>query len=143
VRAYCYGALLEPDPDDGFIVTFPDVPAALTAGQDRAEALANAVDALGVALLGCLEHGEPLPEPRVIADGLVRVCPSAVDAAKIAVIEAWPDSGMTETALAERLRIGEDAVRSILDPRAATKLPALEAALMALGRRLIVGTEAA
>ena len=143
MRAYCYGAFLESDPDGGLIVTFPDVPAALTASGDRDEALADAADALGVALLGCLDHGGPLPEPRAIADGLVPVCPSAVDAAKIAVIETWRDSGMAESALAERLRVGEAAVRSILDPRAATELPVLEAALMALGRRLIVGTEAA
>ena len=42
-------------------------------------------------------------------------------------------------------RLGKDAkeIRRILDPDHATKIPALVAALAALGRRLVVGVEAA
>ncbi|WP_375706565.1 type II toxin-antitoxin system HicB family antitoxin, partial [Bartonella sp. AA33NXGY] len=46
---YTYQAKLESDPDGGFIVTFPDVPEAITAGENRVEALENAVEALGLA----------------------------------------------------------------------------------------------
>jgi antitoxin HicB len=45
-----YFAKFEPD-EGGFLVTFTDVPEAITGGKDRAEALANAQDALEVALL--------------------------------------------------------------------------------------------
>ena len=38
---YVYFAELEADPDGGFLVTFPDVPEAITHGEDRAEALAS------------------------------------------------------------------------------------------------------
>ncbi|WP_421590934.1 type II toxin-antitoxin system HicB family antitoxin [Shinella sp. M27] len=58
---YIYKATVTPDPDGGFLITFDDVPEAITAGADRAEALANAREALGLALLGILEDGCNLP----------------------------------------------------------------------------------
>ncbi len=47
---YTYQAKLESDSDGGFIVTFPGVPEAITAGENRTEALENAVESLGLAL---------------------------------------------------------------------------------------------
>ena len=44
---YVYPCVLTPEEGgDGFSVSFPDVPEALTCGDDRAEALAMAEDAL-------------------------------------------------------------------------------------------------
>lgn len=46
-----YPVELTPDPESsGFVVTFPDVPEAITQGEDRDEALLRAVDALETAL---------------------------------------------------------------------------------------------
>ncbi|MGO7370082.1 type II toxin-antitoxin system HicB family antitoxin [Rhizobium ruizarguesonis] len=47
----------------GFTVTFPDVPEAITEGDDMAQARTMAAEALGVALLTYLEMGRPLPAP--------------------------------------------------------------------------------
>ena len=64
-------------------------------------------------------------------------------AAKLAVLESFIAAGITKSELARRLGRDEKEVRRILDPRHATKLPALTAALRALGKRLVVGvTEA-
>lgn len=57
---YTYKAKFETDPDGGFVVTFPDVPEAITAGENRAEALENAVEALGLALRSYPMRGLPL-----------------------------------------------------------------------------------
>jgi predicted RNase H-like HicB family nuclease len=58
-----YVAKFDPS-DDGFTVTFPDVPGAITEGDTFAEAFANAHDALE-ALLGSLkEDGKPAPVAR-------------------------------------------------------------------------------
>ena len=143
MRTLTYYAKLEPDDDGGVIVTFPDVPEALTAGDDREEALANAADALGVALLAVLDAGRNLPVPSTHGPELVPVTPSAQGAAKMAEISAWRESGLSKVALAQRLGGDEKVARKILDPREATKLPALEAALRALGRRLVISVEAA
>jgi antitoxin HicB len=64
-------------------------------------------------------------------------------AAKLAVLEAFRDAGITKAELARRIGKNEKEVRRILDPRHATKLPALTEALRVLGRRLVVGVEAA
>lgn len=41
---YVYPCVLTPEDDGGFFVSFPDVPEALTGGDDRAEALEMAED---------------------------------------------------------------------------------------------------
>ena len=47
---YAYPCVLTPEEDGGFSVSFPDVPEALTCGNDRVESLAMAEDGLAVAL---------------------------------------------------------------------------------------------
>ena len=47
---YIYPCVLTPEKNGGYSVSFPDVPEALTCGDDRGEALAMAEDALTVAL---------------------------------------------------------------------------------------------
>ena len=39
-----YPVNLEPQPNGGFVVTFPDIPEAITQGEDREEALLYAVE---------------------------------------------------------------------------------------------------
>jgi antitoxin HicB len=142
MRTFTYPALIEPGEEQGFVVTFPDVPEAVTQGEDRPEALAMGAEALGLALLTYLRQGRPLPRSRA-ARGLTPVTVEPEIAAKIAVLEAFADAGISKAELARRIGKDEREVRRILDPRHATKLGALRAALSALGRRLVVGVEKA
>jgi antitoxin HicB len=64
-------------------------------------------------------------------------------AAKLAVLEAFADAGISKSELGRRIGRDEKEVRRILDPLHPTKLPLLSAALAALGRRLVVGVEEA
>lgn len=139
MRTYTYRAAFEPSDRDGLVVTFPDVPEAITEGRDKADALAMAADALGVALLTYLELGRRLPKTSRGAGEPVTVDPEV--AGKLAVIEAFRESGISQIELGRRLGKDEREVRRILDPAHATKLPAMTAALAALGRRLVVGVE--
>jgi antitoxin HicB len=133
---FAYRCALEPNGQGGLLGVFPDLPECVTEGADRADALANAADALAVALLGRLADGEDLPRAAARAGIVVR--PEPLAAAKIAVISAFRESGLTKVALAEHLGKGETEVRRILDPRHATKLQALQTALAALGHPLMV-----
>lgn len=132
---------------DGFIVTFPDVPEAMTHGKDRAEARANAVEALELALLGAYfaqAHAFPKATRRPHQGGSsewISMPPSAV--AKMAFIDAFKASSMTRVALAARLGKSEAEVRRMLNPTYGSKINTLEAGLRALGRRLVVTVEAA
>ena len=60
---YAYPCTLHPEQPEGFYVTFPDVPGALTSGKDRAEALEMAEYALGIMLEADLEQRKEVPTP--------------------------------------------------------------------------------
>jgi antitoxin HicB len=141
MRTYTYGALFERGAKSGIVVSFPDIPEAITQGRDEADARSMAAEALGMVLLTYLEQGKPLPKSSKRRKDLVAVAVEPEIAAKLAVIEAFKAARITQGQLASRL--GKDAreVRRILDPNHATKLPAMTQALEAMGRRLVVGVE--
>lgn len=144
MKAYAYRALFEPGQRRGtIVVSFPDVPEAITQGRGEPAARAMAEEALGLALLSYLERGRPLPRPRGRGRNLVEIMVAPDVAAKLAVLESFAEAGISKSELARRLGKDEKEVRRILDPKHPTKLPALAAALRALGKRLVVGvTEA-
>jgi antitoxin HicB len=59
-----YPVILTPD-DGTLLVTFPDVPEAITFGANEEEALSHAVDALETALSFYVDDRKPLPVPSV------------------------------------------------------------------------------
>jgi antitoxin HicB len=139
MRSYVYRAEFERGTRRGLVVSFPDVPEAITQGRDMADARVMAEEALGLALLTYSARGLPLPKARAKARGLVEIAVAPDVAAKLAVLESFVAAGITKSELARRLGKDEKEVRRILDPKHATKLPALTAALRALGKRLVVG----
>ncbi len=140
IKAYAYRALFEPGGRRGnIVVTFPDVPEAITQGRGAADARGMAEEALGLALLSYLQRGKPLPKPRAKGRSLVDVAVAPDIAAKLAVLESFAAAGITKSELARRIGKDEKEVRRILNPKHPTKLPALTAALRALGKRLVVG----
>lgn len=144
MKAYAYKALFEPgDRRGNIVVTFPDVPEVVTQGRGEIDARGMAEEALGLVLLTYLERGMPLPKPRAKGRKLVEIAVAPDVAAKLAVLEAFASAGISKSELARRIGKDEKEVRRILDPKHATKLPALIVALRALGKRLVVGVVAA
>lgn len=65
MRTYTYRAAMETGERPGIlVVTFPDVPEAITEGRGEDDALQQAEDALGTALLSYRLRGLPLPKGR-------------------------------------------------------------------------------
>ncbi len=139
MRSFVYHAQFERGTRQGYVVSFPDLPEAITQGDDIADARSMAEEALGLVLLSYLARGLPLPKPRASGKKLVAVAVAPDVAAKLAVLEAFAAAGISKTELAKRIGKDEKEVRRILDPKHATKLPALTAALRAMGKRLVVG----
>lgn len=139
MRSYVYRADFERGARRGFAVSFPDIPEAITQGDDLVDARAMAEEALGLALLSYADRGLPLPKPRTKGRKLVEISVAPDVAAKLAVLEAFSEAKITKTEFARRIGKDEKEVRRILDPKHPTKLPALTAALRALGKRLVVG----
>ena len=133
-----YPAALVPDPDGGFTVTFRDVPEAITEADTREEALLRAEDALESALAMYIAAGETLPQSSAPEPGEELVPLSALGMAKTALYEAMRQQAVGRAELARRLRWHLPQVGRVLDLRHASRMEQVEAALAALGLRLIV-----
>ena len=138
MRLFVYLARFEPGEERGIVVSFPDIPEAITEGRDRADAYAQAEEALGLALLSYPVRGLPLPAPQARRSGLIPVAVEPEVAVKLAVIEAVREAGISKSELARRIGKDEREARRILDPRHPTKLATLTAALRRLGHRLVI-----
>ncbi len=135
---YIFAASIEPDPDGGFLVTFPDVPEAITCGDTVAEARIAGSEALGLALRGIAAMGRSLPRPQAEGQELVPIAVAPDTALKLAVVEAFAQSGLSKRELARRLGKAETEARRILDPDHSTKLPLLQATLALLGKDIVI-----
>ena len=80
-------------------VFFADVPEAITAGKNEAEALDRAQDALTVALSGYLDDGRALPMPSKAKRGQPVVGLPPRVAFKLAIHEAMCEQGVTQARL--------------------------------------------
>ena len=133
---------LQRQEDDAILVSFPDVPEALTEGTTEAEALTQAQDCLVAALGGYVEARRTIPRPSS-AHGRPTVALPTLVAAKIALYRAMRSQGVGNTALAARLGLTEGAVRRLIDLDHRSHIGQIETALHALGQRLTVTTRAA
>lgn len=142
---YIYPCNLTPDVEEGegYVVTFPDVPEAITGAQSRAESLALAEDALAVALGIYVRMREDIPIPSAAVAGQESVAVPTVVAAKLALYTAMRRQGVTKVILAKRLGLSEGAVRRLCDPRYRSHIDHVEKALRIVGRSLVVGDRAA
>jgi antitoxin HicB len=143
MKTFVYFAQFEPGDEHGIVVSFPDVPEAITQGEDKADAFAQAEEALGLALLTYPARNMALPKPKARGAKLVPIAVAPETAAKLAVIEAVREVNISKSEFARRLGKDEKEARRILDPRHPTKLATLTAALRALGQRLVIGVEKA
>jgi antitoxin HicB len=130
---YAYPAILEKDAAGRFVVSFPDLPEALTDGGTEEEALRQAADCLSEALAGRIDDDEPIPAPSPIARNQYRVAPDQIIAMKGALHAAMRGRGMKVAELARALDIDHKDARRLLDPAEATKAPRLAEALAVLG----------
>lgn len=60
---YIYPSIFEIDEDNRIAVTFPDLPGAITCGDNIEEAIKNAKECMGLHLFGMERDGDLIPEP--------------------------------------------------------------------------------
>ncbi len=140
---YIYPCILTPEEEGGFFASFPDVPGALTCGDDRAETLEMAEDALVAILAMYVQEQWDIPTPSPVADGQELVAVPPVAAAKLALYTALRTQGITWETLADRLGLSESAVCKLLDPDRYSHISQVLKALRAVGRNLVVEDRAA
>ncbi len=137
-----YPANLDMQEDGGILVSFPDIPEALTEGATVEEAVAEAEDCLIAALGGYVESQRDIPQPSP-ARGRTVISAPALVAAKLALYRAMREQGVGNAALARRMETVEGTVRRLLDLDHRSHIGQVEAALRALGQRLVVVAQAA
>ena len=124
------------------LVSFPDVPEALTEGATRADALSEADDCLGAALGAYANERRAIPRPSP-ARGRPLVELPVLAAAKLALHQAMIEQKLSNVALAKRPGTVEGAVRRLVDLDHRSHIGQVESALEVLGRRLVVEVRAA
>jgi antitoxin HicB len=138
MEEFAYPVVLSPAAEGGFVVSFQDVPEALTQGEDEAEALVRAVDALETALEFYVAEGKPLPRPSAAKRAQALVRPPALSCLKLAVYGAMADQKVRKTDLAKRLGWHLMQIDRLLDLEHASRIDQVEAALAALGRQVTI-----
>ena len=123
------------------VVTFRDVPEAITQGNGEKDTVWQAADCLEEAIAGRIADGREIPKPSKASRGERLVPLPAPMAAKAALYLAMRETGMTNVQMARKLGCDEREVRRMLDPRHPTKLPRIKEALEALGKRLVIAVE--
>ncbi len=135
---YIFPARIKRDETGRWVVGFPDVPEALTDGADKEEALREAADALAAALAGYARERRPVPEPSIRKPGQTLVRVPLLIAAKLALCKAMMEEKVSNSELARRLDVSEAIVRRLVNPDHGSRIEKVEAALEALGRRLVL-----
>jgi antitoxin HicB len=88
-----------------------------------------------------IARGDEIPVPSKLKRGQHPVSVPLYLAPKLALYLAMRDGGMPNTELARRLGVSETVVRRMLDPKHNTKPERIQAALGALGKRIVVRFE--
>jgi len=138
-----YAVMLTPADEGGFVITCRDLPQLVTQGEEVADALSEASDAMDEVFAAYMQGKMAFPAPSEVQRGEYRVAPPAETMAKAALYVAMKEARITNVQLAQQLGVDEKEVRRLLDPHYASKLPRIAQAVAALGKRLVIGLEAA
>src|SRR6516162_10355906 len=139
---FSYPATLEPDEDGRPVITFPDLPGAVTDGADEAEALSEAADCLSAVLATRITHGEAIPPASAALPRQHLILPDPTIALKAALHMALYQRDMTVGDLADLMGFADwHQAERLIDPRHSTKLVRLANALGALGYRIAIAVE--
>jgi antitoxin HicB len=142
---YVYPCDFTPDAEegDGFVVTFPDIPPAITGAKTFKESIILAEDALVVALSIYVDRQKELPVPSPLAEGQELIGVQPLIAAQLDLYTAMREQNITKADLAKRLDISEAAAGKLLILDYHTPISQVIKALEAVGRKLVVEGRAA
>lgn len=141
MASLAYPARFQRDPDGRVVVSLVDFPHSHTDGKDFAEAMEEASDLLGSVIAQHLADRTEVPSPSGPKRGHRMVAVPVWIAGKLALDFAMREQEISNSELARRLGVRETVIRRMLDPNHATKTVKLQAALAALGKRLVVAIE--
>jgi len=125
---------------DSIIVTFPDVPGAVTQVDPDEDLEVLVYDCLVAALGGYIVLRRPIPRPSA-ARGRPLVTLDVLASAKLALATAIAEQNMTNVSLAKELGVSEKVIRRLLDLDHVGRIDRLEDALAFFDRKLEVSVQ--
>ena len=121
---------------DGVMVSFPDIPEALTGAPSHDEAITMAADALTTAMDFYFEDRRPVPSPSAPKRGQVMIDLPPSVGAKVLLLNEMLAQGTRPSDLARLMNIRPQEVNRLTTLRHPTKIDTVADALKALGKRL-------
>ena len=132
-----YPARFTPDKTiGGYVVTFPDIPEAITQGESPEEAMAMGLEALESALEFYFEDKRPVPLPSRIKRGQRLVELPVSLSAKVLLLNEMLRQKVRPAELARRLHTTPQEVNRLTDLRHTSKIDGIAGAMKALGKTL-------
>jgi antitoxin HicB len=131
-----YPVTITKDDNDTYLVSFPDVPEAVTFGDTREEALAHAQDALLTVFDAYIRERKDIPAASNRGTSFVEL--PALETTKVELYRAMREQEVGKTELAKRLDWHLPQVDRVLNVRHGSQLDQLEAAFSALGKKLVL-----
>ena len=131
---YAYPCDMIPDVEEGygFVVTFPDIPPAITGGDTWEESLFLANDVI-IAALGIYIYRErDIPAPSRLQDGQVLITVPPLQAAKLDLYSAMRERAVSKSDLADTLGASESEIVDLIDLDFDSTEPQVDAALKAV-----------
>lgn len=138
-----YPAKLKSAREGGYVVTFRDIPEAITQGESVEDALKRAQDALETAIEFYLDERRQVPMPSAAKRGERLVGLPVSESFKILLHNEMVKQNIRPAELAKRMGTSKQEVNRITTLRHPTKVDRLADALAALGKRLTVHLKAA
>ena len=131
-----YPAIFTAAEEGGYVITFPDIPEAITEGEDEKDGLRRASDALETALDFYFEAPRPIPAPSKPKSGQRLIELSASLSAKVLLVNEMIAQKVRPAELARRLKITPQEVTRLIDVHHTTKIDGIARALKALGKTM-------
>lgn len=138
---HSYPVLLKRDDNSTLMVTFPDIPEAVTYGVDRQDALLRAQGALIAVIAARIDDHEDIPRPSKRRRVTNTVSLPPLVAVKVAIYRTMRERGISRAALARMLDQDPRQIERLLDVTHASRHDQLDKALAVLGKRLRVDIE--
>lgn len=133
-----YPARFEPAEEGGYVVTFRDIPEAITQGDTLEETREMAADTLLTAMDFYFEDKRKVPSPSKAVEGEELVGLPVSASAKVLLLNEMIEQKVTAADLARRLNTRPQDVQRIVDLGHTTKIDTIAEALGVLGKRLEV-----
>lgn len=130
-----YPANLQPD-GKFLLVTFPDIPEAITQGDNIEDAMLHAADVLESALDFYLESGRSIPAPSKPKRGQHLIELPASLSAKVLLVNEMVAQKVRPAELARRLKVTPQEVTRLIDVHHTSKIDGIALALKALGKTM-------